>query len=431
MSTAIKNIPFHYFNKHNNCGSWCTNRLENDESLSVSCRTEYLKNPKLFEELQELFNDLAKNTHRFAACASSQANESFNAMVASKAPKSRSYSTSKSFDYRLACAVSQKNCGEKYMLSVMKKLQLSPGHYTKQHVKKVEHVKKKHSTLINKPEFKKRRLFLKKQRTLLRKKKETSEGNMYESNMGLLNSSEEDEVNRKFHGLKTIDTALPLKMVYFDLETSGLSAKADILQIAAICNDISFSVYLNPTQEISQRASEVTGLQNVEGNLLLNGRKVQSFPLSTAMKKFFLFLADLECRCILVVHNAIFDCPRLMLAIKNAGMMDHFQLVVQGFTDTLPIVKKITRKTEKGANSLEGLAKSLNITADSAHNALFDVCILQEIVQKLDISDDTLINCQKSWQTFLKEQISKETISAAAKKLLILRDCTTSQMRKK
>lgn len=74
-----------------------------------------LKNSILFEELKSIFNKLGDNTESFVAGSSTQGNESLNSIIARKAPKSVFYSSSESYDFRVASAVAQKNLGEKYV----------------------------------------------------------------------------------------------------------------------------------------------------------------------------------------------------------------------------------------------------------------------------------------------------------------------------
>lgn len=79
-----------------------------------------------------------------------------------KAPKAHYYSVSESADYRYACAVNQKNIGEAYIQVAKEKLISESGENTKKHVERIENIKKSRAKRINDPEFKKRRLFLKK-----------------------------------------------------------------------------------------------------------------------------------------------------------------------------------------------------------------------------------------------------------------------------
>lgn len=51
------------------------------------------------------------------------------------------------------------------------------------------------------------------------------------------------------HQLIPVDPPIPAahEIVYFDLETGALNKKDDILQIAAICCERDFNVYVTPT----------------------------------------------------------------------------------------------------------------------------------------------------------------------------------------
>jgi len=60
------------------------------------------------------YDKLADNAEKYSTGASSNINESLNAIMASKAPKSRYYSMSASADFLFACAVGLKNIGEDY-----------------------------------------------------------------------------------------------------------------------------------------------------------------------------------------------------------------------------------------------------------------------------------------------------------------------------
>ena len=90
MQKSIRNIPFHAFNDHTNCRSWCgyTNDPENYVHKTIPGG---FKNEILFEKLKNVFNSLADNAETFFAGASGQANESLNAIMARKAPKAICY----------------------------------------------------------------------------------------------------------------------------------------------------------------------------------------------------------------------------------------------------------------------------------------------------------------------------------------------------
>jgi len=70
---------------------------------------------KLKKELDTLFASYIKQSDRLACLGISQANESFNMTVASRAPKNKHYSGSKSLSYLVNQAVLQKNQGHRYL----------------------------------------------------------------------------------------------------------------------------------------------------------------------------------------------------------------------------------------------------------------------------------------------------------------------------
>lgn len=435
MKDAIENIPYHYFDDHKNCDTWCkyretsnNNQEANNSSTNGVSKINSLKDRNLQKELKDFFGNLANNSDRFTACASSQSNESFNAIVASKAPKNRCYSLSESHDFRLACAVNQKNVGEKYIMNVAKKLQMSPGKNTKKYVKKVSQIHKKRSMKVKQRKFKQRRLFLKKQRTELRKKTESSEGITYQSNIGLLSDSpEQDVANQLLHKVRT-SPVKPLDVVLFRIERSSLSKNADILSIKASYGDLTFSEYIKPTKKISEKVSEVSGLTSFEGNLLLHGKRIESVSLSKALRKLFIFLAKLDKKCVLATHNCSVDAPQLVTAIDQVGMSSDFEIIVHGFADTLSIVSKITGKKGKKENSIQELSNFLQIFNTKE---ICELSLLRQIIKKLEISNATIIKGSQSWQETFNGNFMQQEITNAAKSLLPLQQCTTSALRKK
>ena len=70
------------------------------------------------EELEKVIDMFIQNAEKLAPLGSSQANEAVNNTIGSKAPKIRHYGASESNDFRVACAVSQKNLGRNYVSEV-------------------------------------------------------------------------------------------------------------------------------------------------------------------------------------------------------------------------------------------------------------------------------------------------------------------------
>ena len=92
VEESIRNIVEHTYGQHTNCrkwgGLWC--RYDNNPvnfKYKGLPRGEPLKDPKLKQELEKLFDKFAKNADKLAPCASSQANESFNNIALSKNTK--------------------------------------------------------------------------------------------------------------------------------------------------------------------------------------------------------------------------------------------------------------------------------------------------------------------------------------------------------
>ncbi|KAK0072503.1 hypothetical protein PV326_014398, partial [Microctonus aethiopoides] len=163
-----------------------------------------------------------------------------------------------------------------------------------------------------------RRIELKKKRELLRKKIEGVEGVIYQSNCGM-----------NILAMKTIETndpnEFPTKIVYFDLETSGLSANTHILQIGAVCGEQIFNVYIHTKQNISSAATIINAnvpevLKKISGfadSLQLFRKEMPDrkgpgkFKLETFAKDF-LQSSDQQ-----LFHNAVDDVIILQTLTKN------------------------------------------------------------------------------------------------------------------
>lgn len=255
----------------------------------------------------------------------------------------------------------------------------------------------------------------------MRRKNECLEGTTYETDIGLFNALDIPVP------IADIDNELSSIIVFFDLETSGFSAKADILQIAAKYEKYEFCIYIKPTMKINEKASMVNGLRYIDGNLQLYGQILITSSLFDAMVSFYQFLYRFNRKCILTAHNCSFDYPRIMAAAKKMHMDNHFQSVVLGFADTIPLIKKCTQLKGKGNNKLKSLADKFGIEASQVHDAVHDVRILEKIVQKLEIVDKHIVESTLTWG----EAIKKKDLSAKIKSLDILKNCTSIGIRRK
>lgn len=153
ITAAVKNIPYHAFNMHeNSVGDWCGYK-KNPTTYDHRVICGGLHNTILFEELKTVFEKISKNSESFVAGASTQANESLNNMNCRKAPKGIAYQLSESYPFRVACAVAEKNRKKKYLQDTLKKCNLSPSSHLSKYIErsmkseKIRSIKLKHQLI--------------------------------------------------------------------------------------------------------------------------------------------------------------------------------------------------------------------------------------------------------------------------------------------
>lgn len=119
IKTSVLALGYHPFGNHSMCSSsWCR-FVENPKAKFKSLPSgKPLSDVDLQNALCDVFKSYAGNAEKLATLGSSQANENFNRIVSSKAPKSNHYSGSGSLLYRVDASVNQKNEGHKYFISV-------------------------------------------------------------------------------------------------------------------------------------------------------------------------------------------------------------------------------------------------------------------------------------------------------------------------
>ena len=123
LQKNLRAIVAHAFGKHDNCRtasvSWCGFLQDPNTYKHKSLpHGKDLQDEHLQKDLSTVVEIFVKNADKLAPLGSSQANESLNNSVGSKAPKIRHYGASESNDYRVACAVGQKNIGYSYVSEV-------------------------------------------------------------------------------------------------------------------------------------------------------------------------------------------------------------------------------------------------------------------------------------------------------------------------
>lgn len=161
--------------------------------------------------------------------------------------------------------------------------------------------------------------------------------------------------------------------VSFDLETSGLSSRADdIIEIGAVKHKNgmiidTFQTFVKPSKRISEFT---TNLTNITNDMLNDG-----LDISDAMPKFLDFCKD----SILVAHNAVFDYSFIKSAIEKLGLPTMTNPVI----DTLPLSRLLYN--EYRSHTLGSVARRFNIEYDEevAHRADYDAKILSEVFEAM------------------------------------------------
>lgn len=323
--------------------------------------------------------------------------------MASKSDKRRCLSQSAASDWRFSGAVGQKNEGEHYTRYAAAKVNLSAGKHHATHAFRSNHIAELRRKKINTPEFKKKRMANKKLRSALRHRKEKQEGTTYESNCALLTEPAVQRKNMLENQNNAVHTVFDEEsdeaeaIILLDLETSGLSRDCDILQIAAKSNGKSFSSYVSPVGPIAVSASNANGLTAAYGELMFHGEKVTSMPLRIVIFDFLRWLESLNKRCFIVTHNLSHDGPILYKAFITCNLIHEFSLIVSGFTDSLTVHRRVTKRRGRGECSIAGLCNFFNISCIGAHNAEADVRILSQTLHAAKVTHNIILENSKSW----------------------------------
>ncbi|CAG2184564.1 unnamed protein product [Mytilus edulis] len=302
---------------------------------------EPLSNENLRKHLETVTENYKKRSSQLVDLGSTQSNENFNNIVASKAPKNRSYGGTSSLKARVSAAVLQKNEGYTWVNKVNKKALLSPGTISVRVGQRIDRKRlwqKKNSSSVL---FKRDRFKRKHKKTFQQVKAAVLEGETYQPQI---------EENVSVRDIETIPTKYSLEgidnYVVFDLETTGLSRTSDITQISAYDGMNMLNLYVSPRQSISSKASDVTE----------------------------------KSRPVLVGHNIhSYDVPVLRNLLREFNLLSSFDNLIYGCIDTLKIAKREIPKADVQNYKQQTLVqKFLEIVYD-AHNSEEDVRSLYKL----------------------------------------------------
>ena len=175
VKAAILNIVKHAYGEHGECGPWC-NYSEDPENYRHRGLPggKPLTSKELRATLTIILTRYAENCEKIAPCASSQANESFNNLVATKNPKFKFNAGSEALAFRVAAAVGQKNIGTTYVVKVNK-----IGRITDKFRTKHDNIRNHRSSYQETKEYKTKRMVWKRKRSGKANAEEKAEGVTY------------------------------------------------------------------------------------------------------------------------------------------------------------------------------------------------------------------------------------------------------------
>ncbi|CAC5403325.1 unnamed protein product [Mytilus coruscus] len=195
-----------------------------------------------------------------------------------------------------------------------------------------------------------------------------------------------------------IDTeTIPSKMkfegeesvVVFDLETTGLSRKSDITQLAAFEGTTVFNEYVSPREVISPKVSELTGLTFDFScdQMYHHGKPVESRDIQIVLLEFIDFISKKK-KPILFGHNiAAFDIHILMNKLRQHSLLSEFMLHIYRCIDTIKLARRKFKTKDIGNHKQQTLVTKLLGIEYDAHNACADVTSLFQLLEHFEYSE--------------------------------------------
>ncbi|KAK3083296.1 hypothetical protein FSP39_018759 [Pinctada imbricata] len=423
LKSSLDVIVPHLYGDHSLCAkesvNWCS-------FLKNPSQARYRSLPggkpltclSLQTDLISIVQNLKDRATSLVNLGSTQANENFNFIVSTKAPKQKSFGSSKSLKGRLAASVLQKNEGHGYLTKVNKSVGLSPGEFTMTMATKIAAKRKAQKSKQASLHGKRGRLMKKIKKGKKETTNEVHEGVTYSTAVEL--DQADNQLTTEIPQRLTLPTTPTY--VIFDIETTGLGRTSDILQISAD----NLNIYIQPRCSISEQVSIVTGIRFDwdTKKMFVKGKEVNSKPVQEALLDFVDYVKRIP-KPILVGHNACnFDIPVLTNRLREFKLLGELSTHVLGFVDTLKISKRIFKKCDVSNYKQENLVKKLTTYNYCAHDAKEDVQALKVLfTEKLEkeVKDEDLFHIgfhqvKSKYDKLLKEKcLSSAAVTSLAR----------------
>lgn len=152
------------------------------------------------------------------------------------------------------------------------------------------------------------------------------------------------------------------RVVIFDLETTGLHADADIIEIGAYdyATDTSWSALAKPQRYRARDTEKITGISD---------DMVEHAPsLAEVLEEFDKRYNIRE--TIFVAHNGRrFDVPRINNALEREGFGSELRVSMERFADSLNVAHHVIPWQDITSHSLTSLINHYGITGSQEHRA--------------------------------------------------------------
>lgn len=161
-----------------------------------------------------------------------------------------------------------------------------------------------------------------------------------------------------------------------------------ITQIAAVelQSGQQFSTYVKPTVPITTAATTVTGISYYNEEMTVNGSKVQSLSIKTAVDEFVNWMSKFKNVCLVAHNGRRFDFPVLVSTLKNIGALDKlFECV---FIDSMSVFRK--HYPNRSLKQVD-LVSSLLGETYAAHNAIDDVVALGKLIKFVNLTNNDIM----------------------------------------